>query len=69
MKSSEARIRANKKYQQKFDRLQIRISFEERNEIDQHIEKTKESMNAFVHRAIIETMKRDNTSDKCNTSE
>lgn len=66
MKASEARIRANRKYQQKFDRLQIRISFEERAEIDQHTEKTKESINAFVHRAIMETIERDNATEKCN---
>ena len=66
MKASEAQIRANKKYEQKFDRLQIRVSFEERTEINQHTEKTKEAINAFVHRAIMETIERDNATEKCN---
>ena len=64
MKATDARIRANKKYQQKFDRLQIRISLEERAIVNQHIEKTKESINTFVRRAIIETIERDNATTR-----
>ena len=64
MKATDARIRANKKYQQKFDRLQIRISLEERAIVNQHTEKTKESINTFVRRAIIETIERDNATTR-----
>lgn len=57
--ASEAQLKANKKYQQKFDRLQIRISHEDKIVIDRHAETMGESTNAFVRRAIAEAMARD----------
>lgn len=53
-------ITANKKYQHKFDKVQIRVSHEEKATIDQHAESMGESTNAFVRRAIAETISRDN---------
>jgi uncharacterized protein (DUF1778 family) len=59
MPTSEAQIRANKKYQKKFDKVQIRVSHDEKTLIDAHAESMGESTNAFVRRAIAETMERD----------
>ena len=59
MAASEAQLKANKKYQKKFDRVQIRVTHEEKIIIDQHAEAMGESTNAFVYRAIAETMVRD----------
>ena len=59
MAVSESQLRANKKYHQKFDKVQIRVSHEEKVEIDQHAKNVGESTNAFVRRAIAETMERD----------
>lgn len=59
MAASEAQLRANKKYHQKFDKVQIRVSHEEKEAIDQHAEAMGESTNAFVKRAISEAMERD----------
>jgi predicted HicB family RNase H-like nuclease len=60
MATSEAQLKANKKYQHKFDKVQIRVSHEEKAAIDQHAESMGESTNAFVRRAIAETISRDN---------
>ena len=59
MPASEAQIRANKKYQKKFDKVQIRVSHDEKELIDSHAESMGESTNAFVRRAIAETIERD----------
>lgn len=59
MSASEAQLRANKKYHQKFDKVQIRVPHEEKERIDRHAELMGESTNAFVRRAISETMERD----------
>lgn len=59
MATSEAQLKANKKYQQKFDKVQIRVSHDEKERIDQHAKIIGESTNAFVRRAILETMERD----------
>ena len=59
MPTSEAQIRANKKYQKKFDKVQIRVSHDEKTLIDTHADAMGESTNAFVRRAIAETMERD----------
>lgn len=59
MSASEAQLRANKKYHQKFHKLQIRISYDEKNTLDSHAEATGESVNSFVRRAITETIERD----------
>ena len=59
MATSEAQLKANKKYQHKFDKVQIRVSHEEKAAIDKHAEAMGESTNAFVRRAIAETIARD----------
>ena len=61
MATSEAQLKANKKYQQKFDKVQIRVSHEEKEFIDRHAESMGESTNSFVRRAIAETIARDNS--------
>lgn len=61
MAVSEAQLKAAKKYQQKFDKVQIRVPHEEKDIIDAHASKMGESVNAFVRRAIAETMDRDNS--------
>ena len=59
MAASEAQLKASKKYQQKFDRLQIRVTHEEKIVVDEHAKSMGESTSAFVHRAIFETLSRD----------
>ena len=66
MSTSESQLKANKKYQQKFDRVQIRVSHDDKNRIDRHAEMMGESTNSFVRRAIEETIVRDLTSGKCD---
>ena len=59
MAVSEAQLKANKKYQSKFDKVQIRVSHEEKESIDRHAASMGESTNAFVRRAITEAIARD----------
>ena len=59
MATSEAQLKANKKYQNKFDKVQIRVTHEEKEAIDLHAKTMGESTNAFVRRAIAETIARD----------
>lgn len=59
MAASESQQRAIKKYHEKLQRLYIWLSPEQKNRIATHAEKTGESINAFVQRAIIETMEND----------
>lgn len=55
----ESKLKANQKYRGKFVYLQTRTTEEYRSEIYEHLEKTGESMNSFVLRAIAETIERD----------
>lgn len=59
MPVSEARLRANKKYHDKFDDLRIRVPAGEKEVIDAHAASMNESINSFVRRAIAEAMERD----------
>lgn len=59
MSASESQIKANKKYHAKFARVVIRVSPEEKVAIEKHAEKTNESVNGFVQRAVREAMERD----------
>lgn len=59
MSTSDAQLRASKKYHDKFEKLQIRVTLEEKAAVEKHTEFTKESMNTFVRRAIAETIIRD----------
>ena len=59
MTTTEAQLRANKKYHDKFERIQIRVSPEEKEAIEAHAEKIGESVNSFVRRAVVEAMERE----------
>ena len=60
MAVSESQLRASRKYDAKFERLYIRITPESKAMVDQHAKKMNESVNAFIQRAIAETIERDN---------
>lgn len=64
MAISEARARATKKYQSKFDRIYIRVSAEEKEAIEKHAETIGESVNSFVRRVVAEAMKQDTSAQK-----
>ena len=57
--ASEAQLKANKKYHEKFDNILIRVPGGEKEVIDAHASAMGESVNSFVRRAIAETMERD----------
>jgi uncharacterized protein (DUF1778 family) len=60
MPSSEARIRANRKYNEKaYDRIELKVPKGKKDEIKAHATQRGESLNGFVNRAIDETMERD----------
>lgn len=59
VKASEARLRANQKYHDKYERIQVRVSPKDKETISQHAVARGESLNNFVRRAIAETMERD----------
>lgn len=60
MTVSKAQIRAVHKYVSKtYDRLELRLKKGEREEIKAHAEKMGESLNQFLVRAVMETMRRD----------
>ncbi len=56
---TEARARANKKYMEQFVEMKVRVSPERREAIRAHAEAQGESLNAFINRAIDETMERE----------
>ena len=60
MPITEARNRANKKYHDKFDDIKVRVPKGERQFWQEHAVSQGESLNAFVRRAVNETMTRDN---------
>ena len=55
-KLSEARRRANKKYNDRFVEIKVRVTPEKRSIIKEHAEAMGESATAFINRAINETM-------------
>ena len=59
MAQTEAQLRASKKYHEKFDNLQVRVPQGQKEVIADHAASQGESLNAFVRRAISETMERD----------
>lgn len=61
MSPTEAQIRARKKYREKQEYLQARVSPEEKLAIAKHVNATNESLSDFIRRAIAETMERDKT--------
>lgn len=62
MAPTEAQIRARKKYREKQEYLQTRVSPDEKLAIAEHVNATKESFSDFIRRAISETMERDKAS-------
>lgn len=56
---TEAQARANKKYIAQFVETKIRMTPERREEVRAHAESKGESLNAFINRAIDETMERE----------
>ena len=61
MPINEAKRKANKKYiTEKLDDVRFRVPKGEREIPKKHAEKMGESVNAFVYRAVKETMERDN---------
>ena len=56
---TEARKRANKKYNDKFVEIKVRVTPEKRAIIKEHGESMGESATTFINRAIDEAMKRD----------
>lgn len=59
MAYSDTTKKATNKYRSKFDLIQIRVKQGERQRIAEHAEAGGESVNAFVNRAISETIARD----------
>ena len=60
MALSEARKRANAKYNAKaYEQLPIRVPKGKKKQIQEHAEARGESTNAFINRAIEETIERD----------
>ena len=56
---TEAQKRAQRNYMGKFVRVELRMEREERDKIKAHAERRGESLNAFINRAIDETMERE----------
>ena len=56
---TEARRRANKKYNDRFVEIKVRVTPEKRSIIQEHAASMDESATAFINRAIDEAMKRD----------
>ena len=64
MAPTEAQIRARRKYREKQEYLQTRVSLEEKAKISAHAESTGETLSEIMRRAITETMERDNAKNK-----
>ena len=64
MAQTEAQLRASKKYHQKYEYLQTRVTPTEKETVTAHAEAMGESLNAFMRRAFAETIERDKASGK-----
>ena len=63
-KNSEARIRANNKYNDKaYDRINIAVPKGKKDIIKAHVEARGQSVNSFINEAIDEKMERDQHGD------
>ena len=61
MARTPAEDRAIKKYEQeKIDKVLVRFPKGKKDLIQQHVAQTGESVNAFINRAVDETLRRDN---------
>lgn len=56
---TEARRQANKKYNDRFVEIKVRVTPEKRSIIQEHAASMGESATAFINRAIDEAMERD----------
>lgn len=56
---TDAQKRAQEKYMEHISRVEITMSTEKRQRLQAHVKRQGESVNAFVNRAIDETMERD----------
>ena len=56
---TEARRRANKKYNDRFVEIKVRVTPEQRSIIQEHAASMGESATAFINRDIDEAMERD----------
>lgn len=64
MAISKAQQRATANYVKKtYDRIEVKVSKGKKDVIQAHAEAQGESLNAFINRAINETMERDNTGE------
>ena len=61
---TEALKRAQKNYIEKFSRAEIRMNPERRDLIKAHSEAQGESVNAFINRAVDETLERDKAAQR-----
>lgn len=62
MAVSKAQQRATANYVKKsYDRIEVKVVKGKKDMIQTHAEAQGESLNAFINRAITETMERDNT--------
>lgn len=60
MPISEARKRANRKYNEKaYDRIALTVKKGEKDRLKAHAEQQGETLNGFINRAIDEAVKRD----------
>ncbi len=59
MPKTEAQLKANRKYFEKFDLIRFRVPKGEKEKISAHASSRGESMTAFIIRAIDETIHRD----------
>ena len=59
MPITEARARANKKYSEKFETIYLRVLPEQKDRLAAYAKANKESVNAFVLRAINAMMDKD----------
>ncbi len=60
---TDAQKRAQKNYMEKYSRVEIRLTPELRQLIQEHSELHGESINSFVNRAIMEMIKKDKLED------
>ena len=67
MSPTEAQIRARRKYREKQEYLQARVSPEEKAAIVAHAESMQESLSDFMRRAFAETMERDTAAKECES--
>ena len=59
MKQTEEQLRASKKYHEKLENIQLRVPKGEKGNIAEHAKARGESTNAFIYRAVKETIARD----------